>query len=519
MKNLIPLFVVLVLPCAATAGHFDDAAASLTQYTKGRYAPKMDCSRLVSQTTTDYSVVSARKVGNACRVAGIIPGEIRFEVSLPDDWNGRTMMTGNGGLAGQPPESEGAIAARDQLLALNFVSVYSDNGHDNRVEPGARFAYRNLAKLADYGYRAVHLTQVMAEKLVRLYYGRPHRYSYFMGCSNGGRQALMAAQRFPEDFDGILAGAPANDFTGLKFSQAHRMKAIQSSDMTVEKVNTIGRVLLDQCDELDGLKDGLLDDPRRCEFDPASLPRCDDPRASDCFTDRDIDALVAFYAPVKVAGQTVYPAFPVGSEIAGPQRRIGVAPGWVPWVINPYGTPILAALGSEFFRYIVFVEDQPELEWTSVNFDTEPDNLAYTRDLLDAVDPDLTPFRDAGGKLLSAFGWADPDINPISTIDYFESVRETVGETDSFYRLYMVPGMFHCAGGPGPDNFDAVTPLIDWVERNRPPGPITAQHGDEATGYTRPLCPYPARAVYDGTGDPRAATSFSCQRPSESPAR
>lgn len=510
--SLVVLFGVLtIVGIPNHAAPFDDAAQSRVDYTSARYQPKTSCQSMRSLTTTGYSVVSARAVDGVCRVSGIIPGEIRFEVNLPDNWNGRTLMFGNGGLAGQPASDPGVLAMRDGVLAHNFASVYSDNGHDARVEPGASFAFNNVAKLIDYGYRAVHLTQVTAEQLVKTYYERDHRHSYFMGCSNGGRQALMAAQRFPDDFDGILAGAPANDFTGLKFSQAHRMRAILDSDMNLTKATRLGDHILEACDGSDGLEDGLISDPTQCKFQPEDLPACDDEVSDDCYTQRDIQALNTFYSSIVVGDKEVYPPFPVGSEVTGAQS-FGSFPGWVPWVINPRGRPILDVLGSEFFRYIVFVKDDPNRVWTEIDFSEAPDNLGFTREVLDAVDPDLASFKKSGGKMISYFGWADPDINPLSAIKYHAEVSQTVSDTDDFYRLFMVPGMFHCGGGPGPSDFDAITPLVEWVEKGLSPASILASHKrDDQSISTRPLCPHPQRAKFDGSGDVNAASSFSCQ--------
>tara|TARA_R110002072_G_scaffold1780_2_gene14604 strand:+ start:12874 stop:14424 length:1551 start_codon:yes stop_codon:yes gene_type:complete len=514
-KNLILVALLTSLCVIATPGYtapFASADQSRVDYTKARYQPKVSCDNMTSLTTTEHTVVSAKYVDGVCRVSGVIPEEIRFEVNLPDNWNGRTLMLGNGGLAGQPASDPQVMAMRDSVLAHNFVSVYSDNGHDSRVEPGASFAHNNIAKLIDYGYRAVHLTQVTAEQLVKTYYRRAQNHSYFMGCSNGGRQALMAAQRFPNDFDGIVAGAPANNFTGLKFSQAHRMRAILDSDMNLNKATNLGKHILAACDESDGLKDRLISDPTQCNFKPDDLPICGEAVNDECYTKRDISALNTFYAAVEVAGVQVYPPFPVGSETTGPQS-FGDYPGWMPWVINPRGRPILDVLGSEFFRYIVFVKDNPELVWTDVDFNEAPDNLAFTRDVLDAVDPDLAPFKQAGGKIISYFGWADPDINPLSAIQYHSEVKQSVADTDDFYRLFMVPGMFHCVGGPGPSQFDAFTPLVEWVEKDLPPSSIEATHmRDGESVYTRPLCPHPEQARFDAAGDVMAAASFSCQQ-------
>ena len=494
------------------AAPFDNRESARVDYTKARHAPRLTCRDLLSWTDATLSVVSAREIDGGCRVTGIVPSEIRFEVMLPDAWNGRMMMTGNGGLAGQPLENAGYRAQRERALALGFATAYTDTGHDSRVEPGASFAHASLHKLVDYGYRGVHLTNQAARRIIKGYYRRGPRHSYFMGCSNGGRQAMMTAQRFPEDVDGIRAGAPANDFTGLKFSQGHRMQAMAAAPFDVPEVVALGERIYALCDARDGLEDGLIDDPRECDFDPVrDLPHCAGADQTGCFDTAELDALKRFYAPVVLAGERVYPAFPVGSEGSGPQRGFE-APGWVPWVINPNGRPILDVLGSEFFRYIVFTQDRPDFNWIEFDFNVAPDNLVMARDLLDAVDPDLGRFRAAGGKLLSYFGWADPDINPIASIEHHAAVDAQVrGEVDDFYRLFLVPGMFHCGGGPGPTDFDAMSPLIDWVEKGVAPASIEARHLREGSErFSRPLCPHPQRARWDGKGEMNSAASFAC---------
>ena len=513
---LASIFTLMSLSSLSQAAAFSDVSTSRVDYQKVIARPKQLCRSLESLTTAEFTVVSARQEDGMCRVTGVIPREIRFEVNLPDGWNGRLMMTGNGGLAGQPLEDVAYRKSRQAMLAHGFATAYTDTGHDNRIEAGASFAYRSIDKLIDYGYRAIHLTNLAAKSLIQTYYRRPSKYNYFTGCSNGGRQALMQAQRFPDDFDGILAGAPANQFTGLKFSQAHRMNALKGDPLNLAEVKVLAEHIYSQCDAKDGLSDGLISDPRACDFLPdRDLPRCS-ASAEDsaaCFDDTEITALSSFYAPVKVANKEVYPAFPVGSEAEGNNYGGHILPGWVPWVINPAGRPLLDVLGSDFFRYIVFVQDDPDYDWSEFDFESEPDNLEFTASVLDATNPDLSALKANKGKILSYFGWADPDINPLTAINYHREVDLTVpGDVNDFYRLFMVPGMFHCSGGPGPDSFDAITPLINWVEKGIAPAQITASHiEDSAVQFSRPLCPHPKVAVYDGVGPTTKASSFRCQ--------
>jgi feruloyl esterase len=466
---LVLALTVLLSPVALSLP-FSDADSSKVDYSKSRHQPASSCRSLMSLTTVDFSVVTASLESGAvefCAVSGVIPSEIRFAVDLPTNWNGRLFMHGNGGLAGTPPESPGRRRTSQRALQYGFATSYTDTGHDRRIEQGGSFAYRNLHKLIDYGYRAVHLTAQTAKLLTEKYYGDAPAYSYFMGCSTGGRQALMSAQRFPNDFNGIIAGAPANDYSGLKFSQAWRMTALKERPLDRKEIEVLADRIYRQCDALDGLKDGLIDDPRNCPFDAEKdLPGCDGADAVTCFTDQEIAALKQYYASVKLAGRTIYPGHPVGSEVSAPGYD-GIA---------------------------------------------RPDNLTQFRDIVDAVDPDLRPYRDSGGKLISYFGWADPDINPLTAIDYHDAVDERVGgNVNDFYRLFIVPGMFHCAGGPGPDVFDVMTPLINWVEAEQTPASISTEHKEKGeTQYSRPLCPYPQVARLQSGVDPNDANSFRC---------
>ncbi len=516
MLRMLVLALTVLLSPVALSLPFSDADSSKVDYSKSRHQPASSCRSLMSLTTVDFSVVTASLESGAvefCAVSGVIPSEIRFAVDLPTNWNGRLFMHGNGGLAGTPPESPGRRRTSQRALQYGFATAYTDTGHDRRIEQGGSFAYRNLHKLIDYGYRAVHLTAQTAKLLTEKYYGDAPAYSYFMGCSTGGRQALMSAQRFPNDFNGIIAGAPANDYSGLKFSQAWRMTALKERPLDRKEIEVLADRIYRQCDALDGLKDGLIDDPRNCPFDAEKdLPGCDGADAVTCFTDQEIAALKQYYASVKLAGRTIYPGHPVGSEVSAPGYDGIARPGWIPWLLNENGPALLDLLGSDFFRYMVFVKDDPDFDWTEFDYAARPDNLTQFRDIVDAVDPDLRPYRDSGGKLISYFGWADPDINPLTAIDYHDAVDERVGgNVNDFYRLFMVPGMFHCAGGPGPDVFDVMTPLINWVEAEQTPASISTEHKEKGeTQYSRPLCPYPQVARLQSGVDPNDANSFRC---------
>jgi feruloyl esterase len=321
---------------------------------------------------------------------------------------------------------------------------------------------------------------------------------------------MISAQRFPEDFDGIIAGAPAADYSGLKFAQAWRSKALADKPLTEADVGRLADAILERCDGLDGLNDGLINDPRECDFVvERDLPRCSDAGGDDCFRTDQIEALNAYYAPVMLAGKQVYPPHPVGSETSGPGYDGVSRTGWIPWLINENGRTLLDMLGSDFFRYMAFVQDDPAYNWVDFDFAEVPDNIEEFRAIVDALDPDLSAFKERGGKLISYFGWADPDINPLTAVAYFDEVASR-SAIDEFYRLYMVPGLFHCRGGPGYTRFDLLTPLINWVEGDTQPDAIQATRMRGDVKQTRPLCPHPSRATYNGVGPDDQAESFEC---------
>ncbi|MEM7079899.1 MAG: tannase/feruloyl esterase family alpha/beta hydrolase [Pseudomonadota bacterium] len=487
----------------AFADPFADAASSPIDYRATPVASVLRCRDLIARSDYEFTVLGAWVISATdelpahCRISGVVPSEVRFEVNLPLAWNGRLYMYGNGGLAGTPADDPGKQTARDQALAAGFATAYTDTGHDRRVEPGGTFAHNNFHKLVDYGFRAVHLTVLSAKTLAQHFYEQAPAYSYWNGCSTGGRQAMISAQRFPEDFDGIIAGAPAADYSGLKFSQAWRVAAIQNAGFEEAQVVELARHIYAQCDGQDGAEDGLIADPRRCDFSPTGdLPRCAADSSTVCFDDHHIDALEQYYAPVVLAGDVVYPAMPVGSEQIGSNMGGSRRTGWFPWLINDAGRRVLLdALGSDFFRYMVFTQDRPDFNWKAFDYSQRPDGLDEFRMIVDAIDPDLSQFKAAGGKLISYFGWADPDINPLTLINYRAEVAALDPDVDDYFRVFMIPGMFHCRGGVGPDRFDAMTPLINWTERGAAPQRLALW-----------------RATNSGA---RSDQSFSCPHPQE----
>jgi tannase/feruloyl esterase len=472
--------------------------------------PHVPCASLVALTGYDFSITTATVVPASadapehCRVSGLIQPEIRFAVTLPTVWNGRLYMFGNGGYAGEALDQQGRVATTRRALSRGFATAQMNTGHDAEAEPLATFAV-SPQKFVDYAYRGVHITAVTAKQILRAYYADPLEHAYFDGCSTGGRQGLISAQRFPEDFDGIAVGAPVQNFSGTMVDYVVNQRALAAAPIAQAKLKIIADAVYAKCDEADGVKDGLIDDPRRCRFTPsADLPPCaGDADGPSCFTSGQIHALETIYGGVTRGGASVFPGWPVGAEN-----------GWTPWFV-PAGNarfPIQIAFAETFLKYIAFGKPNPSYDWTTFNPDADYDKLDAARRALDALDPDLSRFKARGGKIVSYFGWADPALNPLMGVGYYENVMRTLGSsTTDFYRLFMVPGMFHCGGGVGVSTFDAFTPLVEWVEKGSAPRAIVGSRlVDGKTVRTRPLCPYPQVAVYNGSGSIDEAASFTC---------
>ena len=503
------------LAVAQNGSSFLDAPSSDIDYRVphiNRQGPSAACRSLVGLTGHDYSVVSAtlvtatRDVGEHCRVYGVIQPEVRFGVHLPTAWNGRFYMQGNGGYAGNAPDADGTLRTAMRAVAHGFAAASTDTGHDARVEPLGTFAHNNVAKEIDYAFRAVHLTAATTQAITAAYYETPHRYAYWDGCSTGGRQGLMSAQRFPDDFDGIVAGAPVLNFTDTQMAYAWNNQALAKSPLSEATIARVGDAVYERCDATDGLMDGLIDDPRRCNFNPArDLPVCSASSGDDCFTPGEIETLQAIYDGPVSGGRQLFPGQPLGAETGG----------WTNWIVSDRGPTIGSRFSETFFKYLAFTPDEPDFDWRTFDFATDPGRTT-SREMLDATDPDLSAFEARGGKMITHFGWADTALNPMMGVNYYEDVRATMGDdtTDAFYRFFAVPGMFHCSGGLGTDRFDVMTPLVNWVEGGAAPESIPAARVEQGqVTRTRPLCPYPQVARYSGSGSIDDASSFACAPP------
>jgi feruloyl esterase len=435
-----------------------------------------------------------------CRVRGVINERIRFEVWLPEPgaWNGRLQGLGNGAMTGAVPYPSlaGAVAA-------GFAAVGSNLGHDSGFLE-ADWARGNPQSVLDWGYRATHEMTLQAKAIVRAFYGRPARWSYFTGCSGGGRQALMEAQRFPADYDGILAGDPTIDFVrlataGRLWMAMDMFRPGAAGALPDAKLALVTQAATAECDRRDGVADGVIGDPRACRFDPERL-RCAGDERDDCLSAAQVAALRRAYGGAHDSqGRRLFPGFERGSE-----SNFNVAQ----WI---YAEAFLRGIGFEDPAYdpanFDFDRDIARLQRKRVGGET----LSHA---IDATDPDLSAFRRRGGKLIHYHGWADGGVPPGDSTDYYETVvaRNGAAATQGFYRLFMVPGLQHCLGGPGATSFDLLGPLEQWVEHRIAPNQVVAERIEGGKVVrSRPLCPYPTRAVRRGTGDPDKAESFRCE--------
>jgi feruloyl esterase len=466
-----------------------------------------------------------------CEVKGVArptsDSEIKFEVWVPaSGWNGKFQQVGNGGWAGSIPTQ-----SMVEPLRRGFAVAGTDDGHS--AGPGAIWAMGHPEKLIDFGYRAVHETSEQSKAIIRAFYGKAESFAYFVGCSDGGREALMEAQRYPEDFNGIIAGAPANFWTYLLTEAVWNAQALASPETFIpsSKLPAIQKAAVEACDTIDGVKDGVIEDPRLCHFDPNVL-RCKEGDGPDCLTGPQIEALKKIYEGPKNprTGEQIFPGFTPGTE--------AVPGNWAIWITGTApGRSFQFMFGNTFYQHVVF----GDLKWDyrTLNFDSDV-KLAdqKAKAVLNSDNPDLRPFRARGGKLIQYHGWGDAAIPPLSSIIYYGQVSSFLmhnrdagskaGAIADFYRLFMVPGMGHCAGGLGANNFgnagvsstppdpdhDIVSALERWVERGIAPAQIVASgrvDGNASKGaITRPLCPYPTVAHWKGTGSTDDAANFEC---------
>lgn len=522
--------------CAALIFIFAALAIDIDQ------AAAMTCESLVSLKLSHTTITAAQSIPAGtytapngevfanmpafCRVAATLTpasdSEIGIEVWMPSStWNGRFEGVGNGGYAGSIPYS--ALAPG---VSLGYATAGTNTGHVGSSSYDASFALGHPEKIIDFGYRAIHRMTVIGKQISSAFYGEDPKRSYFTGCSTGGRQALMEAQRFSNDYDGIIAGDPVAYYThhhvGGNLWVVWQMFNNPASTVFTTQDTLLGNAVNAACDALDGVVDGVLNNPRRCHFDPAKLLCEGSQMPPNCLTAQQVEAVRNLWTgpDQKVHQRGYYPPFERGGE----------ADGW-PSTISPQPPPAPqtddhAQIGLPFFEYFVF--DNPDWDFQTFNWISGP---AYVENkvvvpgqtlasVLNSIDPDLGRFRARGGKLIQYHGFSDPEVPPTTSINYFESVVDFPGgsleQTQESYRLFMVPGMNHCQGGPGANVFDMLTPLVHWVEQDTAPDRVLATHyvnnmPDQGVAFTRPLCSYPRQAVYKGSGNSNDAANFVCK--------
>jgi len=505
-------------------------------------------------TITRASIRENSQDGSSyCYVRGIISPAIHFHAQLPlsENWNGRYLMWGDGG-------KDGDLDYADHRVAEGYAVTNSNLGHDNGVEPGASFGFNNRQAEIDFGYRAVHLTVMAGKRLVAEFYGNQPEYSYFEGCSQGGRQGFMSAQRYPGDFDGIVAGAPAFNYQGLNAAGTWNLQRVFRDDLignlavdsdgngsydSLGLIDVLHDKVLEKCDAIDGVRDGLVSDPLSCNFNPDSdlndLMCPAGSSSASCFTDAQVQTIKDLYnGPRDSAGRQIYPGKMFGSE----QRWPGY---YIPSERNRMGPSKLMGVAGDHMNYLFYEQDpgvavpdvrdidyeprtdgpMPEFHWIDWNVD---DFFSGKGDVMkaitDANDPDLSGFLvNEEGKMIIYHGLVDTLIVATDTINYYNDMVNitfagSMAAAQDSARLYLAPGMGHCRGGPGPDSWDKLAPLVDWVENDQAPESIVATHSTNGEiDNERPLCTYPQQARYTGpsggSDDPAnwIAENFVCR--------
>ncbi|MGH9347368.1 MAG: tannase/feruloyl esterase family alpha/beta hydrolase, partial [Vicinamibacterales bacterium] len=503
--------------------------------------------------SADLRTVSSSTTTEYCYVKGLIPPSTQWhaQLPLPANWNERFLKWGDGG-------KDGSLNVADHRVAQGYAVANSNSGHDNGSEPGASFGWNNRQSEIDFGYRSVHLTITAAKTLVKAYYDKDPEYSYFEGCSTGGRQGLMEAQRFPRDFDGIVAGDPVNYYAQINIAQIWKLQRVYRNNLagslvydangdgkpdSLTKLSMLRDAVLAKCDALDGITDRVVDDPAACRFDPAADlagTMCPgDVNADNCFTKAQVQTITDFHrGPHDSKGKRVFWGASPGSEFDWAHK-------FFPTPRNNFVPSFLGGSAGDHLNYLFYEQDPglppsnltdlhrklnkaghpPEWAWWEFNVDDFTAGKGqHMMSLMDATDPDLRPFLvENKGKLILYHGWGDSGVSPEGTVTYYKDVVKTSFGDDmqaarEHARLFMFPGMGHCRGGPGPNEWDRLAALVNWVEKGQTLDFVVATHStDGKVDNERPVCAYPQRAVYTGPAggqnDPQnwVARNFACR--------
>ena len=468
------------------------------------------CEKLTELKLPDVKITGAVTITTGpshCKVTGVIGKEINFELLLPLGWNGIYVMGGGGGFVGSV-QNMAASKVRE-----GFATSGTDTGHRTAGMGSADWALNEMERQVNFGHLAVHRTAEVSKAIIGNYYGKWPKYSYFMGCSRGGGQAMMEAQRYPDDFDGIISGAPAFDWVSIAVEAIQNTKAVYpakltESVLTKEHIKILHESVLKQCDMLDGLRDSIINNPANCKFDFASLPMCPgDVTGAGCFTTAQVNAIKTIYNGFDIGNDIKYPGYPFGGE--------NDPGGWMTWITGPNdmmmkntGYPsMIAYFGIEIFRYLILQD--PDWNYVDYNFSVYEKEMKYAAAYLNATSTDYSGFKKRNGKIIFYHGWNDPALSAFATIGHYNAVKSADPAISDYMKLYLLPGVLHCGGGRGPADADLLAVIRDWVENGRPPERIIVTKralGKEV--MSRPVYPYPREAVYDGAGDPDKESSY-----------
>jgi hypothetical protein len=535
-------FVFIALEIAAAFPQLIVAQTGATQPSIGGAA----CTRLTALRIENTTISSANDVPDNTPVGPfgpepahcLVEGEInkrtgsdgveygdKFELRLPQSWAGRLFFQGGGGLDGTVNPAIGATGppstATKTALARGYAVVSTDGGHQGKNPGDASFGVDPEAR-ADYQYRSTDLVVGVAKKIVASYYGRKPDHSYMVGCSNGGREGMIAAQRYPSDFDGVVAGDPAFNLTNAAIAEAWftiKFADISPKDTTGKPLlyqalsdsdlNLLSAAVLKKCDSLDGLADGIIDNPEACHFDPVVL-QCKAEKNDSCLSEAQVRTIQSTFAgPKNSRGESLYSDWPYDSGIN--------AAGWRAWILGTTQMPAINNLMyPQFVNRIALLPGELPLNGPfEFNFDTDPPRVNKSADLINAVSTKMAPFLGRGGKIIFYTGMSDPVFSANDLIRYYRGLAEDNGGMEVLRRsarLFRIPGMNHCAGGPALDTFDMLTVIQEWVENGLAPESIVAT-GKAFPGRSRPLCSYPETPHYKGSGSIDDAQNFVCQRP------
>ncbi|MGC3944385.1 MAG: tannase/feruloyl esterase family alpha/beta hydrolase [Chryseolinea sp.] len=437
-----------------------------------------------------------------CRVQARIDAEIKFELLMPQDWNGRFIMSGGGVFVGN------TMNFNSSTVDNGYATAATDTGHE--ANPfSAEWAYNNMERQLNFGKLGVHRTAVISKVIMETYYCKQPSYSYFVGCSRGGGQGMIEAQYYPEDFDGIVAGAPAYSWPaiGAKVISICQKNYPNPKDLkpvlTADNLKLLQEFVLKQCDILDKVKDGIVGDPRDCKFDYSKIPMCSgDKPGPSCLTRGQLDVAKAVYEPLVKEGKVIYPGFPFGAEAEPFSWDITIA-GTSPMMQPSFHFQV----GTNMFKFLVF--NDPSWDYSKYDFSNFYSQTSFASSFLDATQTDYAGLKKRDAKMILYHGWNDPVLSAYSTIEHYEAALQKDKDLSKNIRLFLLPGVLHCSGGPGCADVDWISLIQNWVENKQEP--VVAMSSKAVDGKvvaTKPVYNYPKVAIYKGTGDVSKDTSY-----------